>query len=464
MKSILDIPDGAVLAVANLEDLIGEFAERLKIDKPDAVCLPVIDFGGANYASSLLDRNVGPWSRFELLALIDEIQNKYKCEFIAAIQPALPFLDVPVVRTRNQYGDETAGPCLSNPAIQKLLQACIDEFYHLAESRGLKVDGFMLDIVDIHGMSGRSGRVNISCFCKHCNEGLSKLGKFDYQLFTKYPSPINLALKDTGTGIANFTMDLGRVDPGHIIELSKDRDIFDERLIPDEVTASKWANILIEYLEARSRVTAQALETIGSAARNHGMKFIVTTGNSTFDWTAGIDLWHITNKVADAVWLDTGDVARGELPVGVEIYHYLSARARYRVDAFFEIVSDTDKLRALAARFTDSKRSPLDEATNRSLQMLAASQLKRANVSALTLQGLGTGYVGFPVTEALIRKIMSVTERLIEELAPNSASSQEASGRDVLLLLMNVAQSGRQIDMQLLTQIAERLGLFAPEA
>lgn len=461
MKSILDIPDAALLATTPLSDLVDEFCHRLKIEKPDVICLPLIDFGGANYPSNIIDRNSGPWAISDFLALAGEVK-RIGSELYGSIIPSMNFLETSGLQTRTQYAREATGICLTNPASQKLLRACIDEAIDALKAKGIPTAGIVVDIVDINGMSASDNRIKLTCFCKYCTEALSRMGRFDYTVFKKFPNPINLFLRETPTGVSNFNVDLRQAKPEDVIELAKDYRIYDPAMIP-ESEADKWARVGLDYLEARSKVNAASLEQIGAKCRSEGVKYAVITGFSHFDFTAGTDMWHLTSRAVDQIWADTGDTTQEEIPAGVALYHYLSGRARYRIDAFFEIVSDVNRFRRIASGGTDAEGPVMDIVKRRGVTALTSNQLSRANVAALEFQETFEGYVGMPLSDVHVRRIVDKLEAMLPDMVPSSTKKTEASAAEVIMLLMRLAQSGRPIDMSVLSQIGKQLGLFAEQ-
>jgi hypothetical protein len=459
MKSVLDVPAAALLGTNTLGSLVDEFCTRLRLTKPDIICLPLIDYGGANYSSEILGSNSGPWGQFDFLDLAEEVKS-YGCELYVSIIPTMNFLETSGLQSRTQYGRESSGVCITNPASQRLIRACIDEAVSKLRERDIPTAGIILGIGDINGMSAADKRIKLTCLCKYCTDALSKLGRFDYSIFKPFPNPINLFLKETPTGISNITIDLRHVTHRDVIELSKEQGVYDPSLVSD-ANAEKWASSGLDYCEARCKVTASAVQEIGAKCRAEGIKFGVITGFPYFDFTAGTDIWHLTSKVVDQVWTDTADLTRNEIPPGVAVYHYLSGRARYRIDAYFAEVSDTGRLRAMASQAADEESPVMDLIRRRGTSALTVNQLSRANAAALEFQDAFEGYVGVPLNDFNVSRINDAVQLLLPQLVPESSKKGQTSAAEVIMFLMRLAQSGRPIDMQVLTQVAGQLGLFA---
>jgi hypothetical protein len=252
-------------------------------------------------------------------------------------------------------------------------------------------------------------------------------------------------------------VDLRRADPEFLIEISKDRGIFDADLIGADESPTAWARAILSYVEARSQVTASALGTLGAECRGRKIVYSVVTGDVDFDWTTGVDLWHLSSEQVDQVWTDTGDLTEMDLPTDVGIFHYLSQRSRYILDSYFESISQMLRILDLLADAEPGRRQQaMAQIRTRSAGALAADQLRRANVAALEFQGIFQGYVGTPLPKENVQK----TVDLIEESMPTERDTAQTSAGDVVVYLMRLAQSGRKIDMEVLTEIGTQLGLF----
>ena len=203
MRTIVDIPDASLLASHTLTDLVGEIATSIGVDKPDVVAIPMIDFGGANYPSRKIDRNLGLWSAYDVEKVAAEIREKLGAKVYLSVVATFGFLNAKPFAVRDQFGDDKTGVCIVNPHIQRLLQAAFAEGIELA-----KPDGIVLDICDINGQDSRGdGRINFTCFCGHCATQLRDVAKFDFNILKNHPNPVNIGLRTTPTGINHFPID-----------------------------------------------------------------------------------------------------------------------------------------------------------------------------------------------------------------------------------------------------------------
>lgn len=468
MQTVLDIPDSVMLSVETLEAHVSTFCNLLMLDKPNVICLPLIDFGGANYPSRYLGQNSGPWASFELTEYARQVKDM-GCKLYLSIIPYMQFIKTESIRNRTQLGRVGTNACLSNPTTQRVLKACIDEAVELLKTQDTIVDGIVLDICDLNGSGARDGRITLTCFCQHCTSVLSRLGKFDYRIFSSHPNPINLALRETETGVRNFNIDLRRLDPALLVELSKDNLVFDESMFENDDTEQtttseskqlSWARKVLEYAEARSKVTAHGVSAISEHCSNKGIKFIVAIGRPSFDWTVGTDLWHLAG-IANEVWLDTEDLTANDIPSDMSVYHYLNSRGRYIVSNFFEAVADMEQLFPMATG-TDERdlERALRVVDRRVGQARGSNHLSRANAAVIELQDWFSGYVGVTLTEQVVLKVSDLIQATHDDIMKGKSRTLNTSAQDVLIFLMQLAQSGRPIDMNVLSQVAKQLGVL----
>lgn len=263
MRKTLDISDSALLETSPIDDLLDEANRVIGNEPPDVVCLPLVDFGGANYESRFIDRNLGPWSgSYDLGNIVERVRENYGSKIYLSIVTGMDFLDASPFKLRDQHNESKTGVCIVNPHIQKLLREVIKE----AQDR-FKPDGIVLDICDQYGQNAENGRIEFTCFCRYCSQGLSDMAKFDPKVFRTHPNPVNLTLKDTGTGIKHFNIP-SNISTTELVAKSKTEGIFNPEWFSTEEVAEEWARSLIGFISARSKIVARAVSQIGQDARD----------------------------------------------------------------------------------------------------------------------------------------------------------------------------------------------------
>jgi hypothetical protein len=460
MKMILDIPDAAVLKAASLDDMVDTYCRRLKVQKPDVICLPLVDYGGANYDSDYIDKNVGYWALKDFAAICRQVKEEHGSELYLSVNAGLPFIQSTPFIVRDQYNDDKSGACIVNPGIQQLHRKLLEEAIALFEPSGI-----LFDLSDINGQAAVGGRLFVTCFCQHCLSEMKRVRNFDPRIFRSHPNPLNLVLKATETGIRNFEIDSRIRSPKELIELSKSNDVYEEELCG--ANAERWADAIIDYVETRCIVTANALRSIVQEIRDKGIKVACTICSPRFDWTSGIDLGHLSN-IIDEAWLETNDLTAQEITTsGLNVHHLLFSKGRYTVDALFEIVSSRDRLTSIARGLTSANRKIDEIIEDRIRKVVGASQFLLSNKIAIELQGACQGVVGIPLTEELAREIGRGAQRIVDgaiknPLLPSSAGPAEEEKKEmamaVLASLSHWLQEGRPITMEVLNAVAQQVG------
>jgi hypothetical protein len=416
LKVVMDIPDSLLLTVAEISELKDIFKKRLR-KEPDVVVLPALGFWGASFESEYFDQyipqtiqgssnqNSETIKNHNLKKLINITRQQLpNAEIYLSINMAFEFLQSEYTCTYDQYDRSSSQACIVNPSVNKILKNFIDELVTKFDPQGI-----VLDLVDINPQSGdeKSKSVRIHCFCSHCSEQLAPFGisKEDFQ---DVPNALNLALEPTDTGMTYLSIDPNWNKPEQLIAASKSKKIYDEDLVKE--LEKVWANKIIGYAEARSEVTARAIANLLQNVPSSVKKAIILDG-SRFEWTSGISPAFVKD-IVDQVWMQV-ETFTDEPPEGVELYHYMFNRARYTLDAFFNILSDRGVFASASvneALFIKIR----EQAQNRALKVMRANQLNLAGLNVAAENPLISGIVGVPfdpVKNELLKK-------LIETYAP----------------------------------------------
>lgn len=408
LKIIMDIPDSLLLTVVELSELKGIFKKRLGRE-PDVVVLPVLGFWGASFESEYIDEyipqvaqpsnNQNSIIKHDLTTLIDLTRNQLpNAKIYLSLNMAFEFLQSEYTCTYDQYGQSSSQACIVNPSVNSLLNKFINEVV-----TKFKPDGIVLDLVDINPQSGdhKSKGVKINCFCSHCKEKLSPFG-ISKQDFIESPNALNLVLQPTQTGVTFTSID-PKWKTDELIVASKSKNIYDKNIVEDNETI--WANKILSYARARSQVTANAIANLLKDVPSTVQKAIILDG-SRFEWTSGTSPVAIKG-IVNQVWTQV-ETFTEKPPEGIELYHYMFNRARYTLDAFFNLLSD----RNLLARANVNQAMYLQirhQAQSRALKVIQANQLSLAGLNVAAENPLISGIVGVPLDPAgneLLRKLM----------------------------------------------------------
>jgi hypothetical protein len=414
-KLIMDIPDALLLTVAEISELKAIFKKRLR-QEPDVVVLPALGFWGASFESDYFDQSVpkvvqtdGTKTRgisvHDLQTLIDITHQELpKAEIYLSFNMAFEFLQSEYTCTYDQYGQSSSQACIVNPSVNKILKKFIDEVV----SR-FNPDGLVLDLVDINPQSGdeKTNSVKLHCFCSHCSEKLSLLSISKHD-FIDTPNALNLVLKPTSSGMSYVSIDPTWKRPEDVIIASQSKKIYDEAVVKD--SARGWATKILGYVKARSSLTAEAVQALLKDVPPSVKKAIIVDG-ARFEWTSGISPFALKD-IVDQVWMQV-ETFTGQAPEGVEFYHYMFTRARYTLDAFFNILSDR---RLLAAASVDEEifGRIREQAQSRALKVMSANQLNLAGLNVATENDLISGIVGVPLDPVE----NTLVQKLIETYAP----------------------------------------------
>lgn len=409
LKTIMDIPDSLLLTVVELSNLKGIFKKRLGRE-PDVVVLPVLGFWGATFQSEYIDEyipqvaqlsnNQNSIIKHDLTTLMDLSRNELpNAKIYLSLNMAFEFLQSEYTCTYDQYGQSSSQACIVNPSVNSLLKKFINEVV-----TKFKPDGIVLDLVDINPQSGdhKSKVVKINCFCSHCEEQLRPFS-ISKQDFIASPNALNLVLQPTQTGVTFISID-PKWKTAELIVASKSKNIYDENMKDNETI---WANKILSYARARSQVTANAIANLLKDVPSTVQKAIILDG-SRFEWTSGTSPVAIKG-IVNQVWTQV-ETFTEKPPEGVEFYHYMFNRARYTLDAFFNILSD----RNLLSRASVNNAIYLkirEQALSRALKVIQANQLSLAGLNVAAENPLISGIVGVPldpVENELLKKLLVI--------------------------------------------------------
>jgi len=457
MKSILDIPDSSLLALFNLDDLVQVFSLNSGVEHPNVICLPLYDEGGAQFESKFTSKESSMWQQYDIEKEVRNIRKKYpETKIYFSLNPTLPGIKSAHLTCRNQYGGETTGACITNPYVQEIVLDIV-----LEACKRYEPDGIIFDVVDLHGQqAGGEGKpVDISCFCNHCKDKMREF-KFNPDLLSQRISPLSLALKATDTGIRFLSPTPSiRFSPEQIVDLS----IKGEFIQQDDDQSRAWAQILLDYIKTRSRVTGSAIGEISQRIKSSipEIRIGCIINSEEFDWTGGTDLQNLSGRL-DEVWLDLQDLTSKTAPTNLEIIAYAADRARYRIQAFFEFASDK---RFLRNRIQTESIESIDALIQSSLNSMESSQnLNKTFVFSLEKMDFVSGFAGIPFERKFYQRVLqNIKEELTiisNDIQRKPTTFSKETIKQYIALLVKYREDGNELNRREIIGLAAQLNLI----
>ncbi len=392
--SVMDIPHPALLRYSEPKALIAQFEEAWGT-KPEAVVLPVAVADGLMFKVEGLSEPISPYA-IGFSGGLKDFQDivhafaKEGLDIYLLIVPTLQFVGTDALHIVDIVGDGSAQLCISNPRSQDVIAAVLGTGVDLAiettkNTQG-KLRGVVVDVVDLWPMGGQNKRLELTCFCPSCVKYMEEHKPGLIRQFKTFPNPWNLLLQATPTGISHIDEVHLNSTASDIIGLSRQKgfeEVFEDRTMPFLLDQ---AEVLLDYVEVRhnqtiAAVTAifeQALRGLESVPRR-----IILTEGSYYDWTAGIQLERLDTSFPqgalpfDEIWFDPSSTEL--LMANIPFRSYMWKRARYYIDAFFDLV----------AHATD----PVKRATTGIAQMKIAEV--RGLLKSRLSQAVGTAMTGY---------------------------------------------------------------------
>ncbi|MBF8271364.1 MAG: hypothetical protein HW380_469 [Magnetococcales bacterium] len=309
-----------------------------------------------------------------------KIANKDKnrerdLEIYFLIYPDLPqFAHDSNISIQDQSGFQSAQTCIYNPLTRKTILHILaqafsrhqpniknkfpkspsnpfgkDEFRVIDSS---KVKGIILYAGDLWPVSAKSGRFQLTCFCKVCTKRLET--EVDVGWFKKYPSPANLALAESGDEgkhlmgyqpVRDLTTDLSKeaiVDrcsqvAGTLAARYMRRDVNSEGRI-DEQSIMVLAGNLKKYLTAKSKLTVEAISSMMEGMKKlegcEHLRSCLIVEAEPYMWTTGTfftDMKDLCQQGINEVWVPPNNM---DQPGNTSFRPLLANRACYFVSHF----------------------------------------------------------------------------------------------------------------------------------
>lgn len=352
LEHVVDLCSPDLISLLTMEEAADAFRSNWG-RQPSSIAIPVAGHGGASF-----EVHGVPYSPLQYRHAQRELG-----EFAALARAEMPaesvylvlkpdmraLTDLPWLVIEDITGDMSAQLCIGNGRVQDLWARTIRQAVLSLAGAGVEPAGLAIDVVDLWPMGADDNRIEATCFCADCRAFLQKEG-VEVHLFEDFPSPLNIALRDTGTGIG-FMDDLtSDTSPERIIGMSRVRRFWDAEKLGVSVDANPRGAVgaLLAYMRARHKQTVTALNGLFHAftdACPSGSR-IVLVESGAYGWTSGLFLDGLDSReVCDELWTDPG--RRPQQPQDVRVRYYMWRRARYIIDAFFDAYSSLVDPRAM---------------------------------------------------------------------------------------------------------------------
>jgi len=349
-----DIIDFRVIGVASFSNLAEIILERWG-KLPDRWALPAFTASGPCF-SNTLGAEVVPvkcWDGADrtLLDLISEIPKGCVDRNLSlVVDMRLPFINLDTIHIEDISTDQSGQACVCNPAVQEIISALITDAIKGIDritAGGHLVSDIVLDCVDLWPMGASDEKIELTCFCQHCETKLASAG-VDIEAFRRFPNPWNLCLRDSGTGVAHIdTVPTKDNEPAveGLLRLSKMKGFLDVFRDSSSAQQKTLAKHLVRYVVARDRMTRAALAGIVQAIRKQCPEIHATVlvEGSDYDWTSGMFLSELDqDENFDELWFDPSSPR--SMTSRRKNRMYMWRRSRYVLDAFFEYLDKSTDL------------------------------------------------------------------------------------------------------------------------
>lgn len=412
MRAILDIPYIDLLIDRPLSFWVKRFKEHSGYT-PTEIVLPAVNHHGPIFKTDVAPMPGYMPPNLEMGQLIEEARREFPDVTVwALINMTLGFLGgIEELRVTDHLGiNLDRNLCMVNEVVQKRVKRLINDIMNY------DVDGITFDLTDIFPQSASNvvqGKIQNTCFCEYCLEGLEEEGWSEGKIPFVQRDIQRVALQATETGTSHITVDLHGPNPQqNLLMQSYARRFVDQE---SDTTAERAAIEYLDYLKKRVKLTNRKLKELGDVVRSHGKRSAAITGDSLLDLTTMTDLVSLSeDDVVSEVWVGNSSrrtARKSNLPVVL----YLHGRATYIIQNFFElfyIAEDTIKLRG-EAHFKN-------RLLHISRRLMGANVLDPANCNTIQDMDWLEGFVGFPLinNDDLVRLLNSLLVRLDTEILP----------------------------------------------
>lgn len=384
-EPVLDVPSIGLLVFERAEEMVAKFEVTWGL-RPKAVVLPVLSSDGVNFdnpcclplcrwvesGNSLgLEETEGPNLRVDFASIVFAFLQ-LGCDIYLSVEPTMSFINDNPSLIVDSVGDSSRQACLAKNHNHDTLSEILAEGIILV-NQAIKAQeasssresgrfrGIVFDMVNVWPMSATDGRIELSCFCEECIPQLERSMRDSYDPsdvlghFRDFPSPANVLLADSGTGIKYEDRVMSTMNSNKVVALCKMKGFQEAWKGKSDKELADAAGYLLCYLRARHRQTVEAVHAIFEATRTilrqedlgdvgAEMELILLLEGEAYNWTSGlfldwIDKWSsdFDRPPCDEAWFNATSVTPPVTQIRTRAYMW--RRSRYVIDTLFDAIS-----------------------------------------------------------------------------------------------------------------------------
>lgn len=327
MEHLMHVPTPLLLEHFSLDELCDIFRESTG-DAPSGVVFSVFSAVGPNFESKLYRENIvngGDRRRGSLR----EVANACRAKGLGlwlCFDTTMSFAASNATHIVDSKGNSARRCCIHARGTHKVLQLLAEEAKRAITDgdTGPEIAGIVLPAQDLWPMGATNNVIDVSCFCRYCatfyqSKGLDRLEEFSF-----YPSPLNLALRDTGTGIDHIHVFKSTTSAETLIQYSRAEQMLAAEWLESLNVYEKpydhprWpelqekADRLLRLVNLRQELTVSSLESVASRLKEvFSSRVACIVEGLDYDWTGGYFLDHLVSRQwCDEVWLPPSAAGR----------------------------------------------------------------------------------------------------------------------------------------------------------
>lgn len=354
-EAVAFVPDLRLMGLATASECVDMLRRDWGLDgRPPSVCLPLIGVDGVSFQNSLCPAktiNTKISATAATPKTVGQIARDFAdlgCSIYLYVVPTLQFLQVENCHKLDIRGKGTPEACVHRSKTREFLNYLIGSGIdhvqeHLKDTNALV--GLVLDITDLWGMGGESGKVYMTCFCDECRQYFVAK-KLPISQFETHPNPWELLLKSTGAGMAYIDNISYGETPASLLGKSSLQGFGGS--FEADAERNHAAELVMQYMIARHEMVEDFLASAYQEARvvtdseERALKKIVLIEGVDYDWTAGVFPARISPPVVDEVWVDPTDQLP---PLSSPHKMFMWRRSSYFLNAFFQFLTDVGDAR-----------------------------------------------------------------------------------------------------------------------
>lgn len=444
MEFLMHIPTPLLLQQFSFDEICDRFKKNTG-QSASGVVYNVFSAVGPNFPSDLYRSSVNPddSGKRDTLTGVRDACRERGLSFWLCFDTTMPFAASNATHTVDSQGDSARHSCIHAPGARRVLRLLAEEAKRVLgkAAGGADIAGIVLPAQDLWPMSAGNNVIEVSCFCRYCSDFYRANGLDSLEDFAFCSGPLNLALRDTGTGIDHIHVFTSTTSVERLIEYSRAEGMLAAEWLqglevhqrPDE--HPRWnalrekADQLLRFVTLREQLTLTSLEAIGASLREvfPSSRVACIVEGLDYEWTGGYFLDRFaTANWFDEVWIPPSAANR---LTHREKRLYCVQRAYYVAGEFTRYL-ETLLASGLQGTTASEDTQPLDAQTRRIGKMLQAFVMANPG-DYLALDDNTPGVVG-GVAPVFFKETV---DKLLERLPPAKGMAEQ------LLELMRTARS-----------------------